>query len=166
MFGAGVASIGASIGLHVWRGDLGDRFIASPASLDDAKRWSDARIAVWTTAAFGGVATSAAMPLILPDRRRTPWWGWTLGAVGLGLTGYAIYEGVTMTSCPEPFIADEAAARACVARGQEAGRLSLALAGAAPLLTIPLVYLLRPQRVEPSVSVSAGGAVVQIRKAF
>lgn len=166
LFGAGVASIGASIGLHVWRGDLGDRFIASPASLDDAKRWSDARIAVWTTAAFGGVATSAAMPLILPDRRRTPWWGWTLGAVGLGLTGYAIYEGVTMTSCPEPFIADEAAARACVTRGQEAGRLSLALAGAAPLLTIPLVYLLRPQRVEPSVSVSAGGAVVQIRKAF
>ena len=106
------------------------------------------------------------MPLLLPDRRRTPWWGWTLGAMGLGLSGYAIYEGVTMTSCPEPFIADDSAVRACVERGQEAGRISLALAGAAPLLTVPLVYLIRPLRAEPSVSVSTGGAVVQLRKVF
>jgi hypothetical protein len=166
LFGLGAASVGASIGLHVWRGDLGQRFVGSPASLSDAERWNDARIAVWTTAAFGGAAVSAAMPLLLPDRRRTPWWGWTLGAMGLGLSGYAIYEGVTMTSCPEPFIADDSAVRACVERGQEAGRISLALAGAAPLLTVPLVYLIRPLRAEPSVSVSTGGAVVQLRKVF
>jgi hypothetical protein len=121
---------------------------------------------VWTTAAFGGAATSAAMPLLLPDYERTPWWGWTVGAVGLGLAGYAIYEGVTMTGCAEPYIADQAAVRSCVARGQEAGRLALALAGAAPLLTIPLVYLFRPLRAEPSVSVTGQGAVVQVRKVF
>jgi hypothetical protein len=166
LFGLGVASVGASVGLHVWRGELGERFLASPASLSDANRWNDARIAVWTTAAFGGAAASSAMPLFLPERPRTPWWGWTLGALGLGLSGYAIYEGITMTSCPEPFISDETAVRACVARGQEAGRISLALAGAAPLLTVPLVYLIRPLRAEPSVSVSTGGAVVQLRKAF
>lgn len=166
LFGLGVASVGASIGLHVWRGELGERFVRSPASLSDAERWNDVRIAVWTTAAFGGAAVSASMPLLLPDRRRTPWWGWALGALGLGLTGYAIYEGVTMTGCPEPFIADDAAVRACVERGQAAGRLSLALAGAAPLLTVPLVYLIRPLRAEPSVSVSTGGAVVQLRKVF
>lgn len=166
LFGLGVASIGASIGLHVWRGELGDRFIESPTNLNAAQQWNDARIGVWTTAAFGGAATSAAMPLILPDYERTPWWGWTLGAVGLGLTGYAIYEGVTMTGCPEPYIADESAVRSCVGRGQEAGRLSLALAGAAPLLTVPLVYLFRPLRVEPSVSVTRDGAVVRVRKVF
>jgi hypothetical protein len=166
LFGLGVASIGASIGLHRWRGELGDRFIESPTNLNVAQQWNDARIGVWTTAAFGGAATSAAMPLILPDYERTPWWGWTLGAVGLGLTGYAIYEGVTMTSCPEPYIADESAVRSCVARGQEAGRLALALAGAAPLLTVPLVYLFRPLRVEPSVSVTRDGAVVRFRKVF
>ncbi len=71
-----------------------------------------------------------------------------------------------MTSCPEPYIADGSAARACVSRGQEAGRISLALAGAAPLLTIPLVYLIRPLRAEPSVSVTRNAAMVQIRKAF
>ena len=166
LFGVGVASIGASVGLHVWRGELGDRFVDTPANLSAAQQWNDARIGVWTTAAFGGVATSAAMPLLLPNYERTPWWGWTLGAAGLGLTGYAIYEGVTMTSCTEPYIADQAAVRSCVARGQEAGRVALALAGAAPLLTIPLVYLFRPLRAEPSVSVRGQGALVQIRKAF
>ena len=166
LFGVGVASIGASIGLHVWRGELGDRFIEAPANLSAAQQWNDVRIGVWTTAAFGGAATSAAMPLLLPDYERTPWWGWTAGAVGLGLAGYAIYEGVTMTGCAEPYIADQAAVRSCVARGQEAGRLALALAGAAPLLTIPLVYLFRPLRAVPSVSVTGQGAVVQVRKVF
>ena len=166
LFGVGVASVGASVGLHVWRGELGDRFIEAPATLNAAQRWNDVRVGVWTTAAFGGAAASAAMPLLLPDYERTPWWGWTLGAVGLGLAGYAIYEGVTMTNCPDPYLADQAAVRSCVARGQEAGRLALALAGAAPLLTIPLVYLFRPLRAEPSVSVAGQGAVVQVRKVF
>ncbi|MGB5375892.1 MAG: PEGA domain-containing protein [Polyangiales bacterium] len=166
LFGVGVASIGASVGLHRWRGELGDRLAASPGNLNAAQQWNDARIGVWTTAAFSGVATSAAMPLLLPEYERTPWWGWTLGAVGLGLTGYAIYEGVTMTGCPEPYIADLSAVRSCVARGQEAGRLSLALAGAAPLLSIPLVYLFRPLRAEPSVSVAGQGAMLRVRKAF
>jgi hypothetical protein len=165
-FGVGLASVGTSIGLHVWRGQLGDAFIGMPANLDDARRWNDVRIGVWTTAAVGGAAVSASMPLLLPNHRRTPWWGWVSGAAGLGLAAYAVYEGVTMTRCPEPFIGDETAARACVDRGQEAGRISLALAGAAPLLTIPLVYLFRSLRAEPSVSVSGGGAVVKIRKAF
>jgi hypothetical protein len=166
LFGVGVASVGASVGLHVWRGELGDQFIDAPANLNAAQRWNDVRIGVWTTAAFGGAATSAAMPLLLPNYERTPWWGWTLGAVGLGLTGYAIYEGVTMTSCSEPYVADQAAVRSCVARGQGAGRIALALAGAAPLLTIPLVYLFRPLRAEPSVSVTGQGAVVRVRKVF
>ena len=166
LFGAGIASIGASVGLQVWRGKLGERFSAMPANLDAAQQWNNARIAVWTTAAFGGVASSGAMPLSLPDHERTPWWGWMSGVLGLGLSGYAIYEGVTMTSCPEPFIANEAAARACVQRGQESGRVALALAGAAPLLTIPLVYLIRPLRAEPSVSASGSGAVLNLRKAF
>jgi len=166
LFGVGVASIGASVGLHVHRGNLGDRFINAPSSLQAAQDWRDARVAVWTLAAVGGVTTTAAMPLLLPNRERTPWWGWTLGAVGLGLAGYAIYEGVTMTRCPEPYITDASAVQACVSRGQEAGRLALVLAGAAPLLTVPLVYLFRPLRVDASVSVSRQGAVVQVRRGF
>lgn len=166
LLGLGVASIGASAGLHVWRGNLGDRFIESPASLDAAQRWNDARIGVWTTAIFGGVASSAAMPLLLPRSDRPPWWAWVLGSAGLGLTGYAVYEGVTLADCPEPFIADESAVRSCVGRGQGTGRLSLSLAGAAPLLTVPLVYLFRPLRAAPSVSVGDRGFVLRVRKVF
>lgn len=166
LFGVGVGSIGASIGLHVHRGSLGDQFIDEPASLNAAQAWRDARVPVWTLAAAGGAATTAAMPLLLPNRERTPWWGWTLGAAGLGLTAYAIYEGVTMTACPNPYITDTTAVRACVSRGQEAGRLALALAGAAPLLTVPLVYLFRPLRVNASVSLSRQGAMVQVRQGF
>ena len=166
LFSLGAASIGTSVGLHVWRGDLGKRFIDAPASLSAAQQWRDARVGLWVTAAFGGVAASAAMPLLLPHYERPPWWAWTLGAFGLGLTGYAIYEGIALTGCPEPFIADETAVRSCVDRGQGAGRLSLGLAGAAPLLTVPLVYLFRPLRVTPSVSVSRRSAVVQVGKAF
>jgi hypothetical protein len=166
LLGLGAASVGASVGLHVWRSNLGDRFIGMPANLNAAQRWNDTRIGVWTMAAFGGASASAAMPLLLPNDERTPWWGWALGAAGLGLTGYALYEAFTLSGCPEPYIAEEAAVRSCVARGQEAGRLSLALAGAAPLLTVPLVYLFRPLRAQPSVSVTGEGAVVQIRKAF
>jgi hypothetical protein len=106
------------------------------------------------------------MPLFLPDYERTPWWGWTVGAAGLGLSAYAIYTGVTMTACPEPYLANQLAVRSCVSRGQQAGRLSLALAGAAPLLSIPLVYLFRPLRAKPSVSVTREGAMVQIRRMF
>ena len=166
LFGVGVASIGAAVGLHVHRGTLGDELIAAPSSLQAAQDWRDARIAVWTLAAVGGAATSASMPLLLPNYERTPWWGWTLGAVGLGLTGYAIYEGVTMTGCPKPFITDASAVQACVSRGQEAGRLSLVLAGAAPLLTVPLVYLFRPLRMDASASVSRQGAMLQVRRVF
>lgn len=166
LLGAGMASIGASVGLHVWRGNLGDQLVDTPASVSAAQRWYDARIGVWTTAAFGGAAASAAMPLVLPDYEKTPWWGWTMGALGLGLTGYAVYEGVTMTECPEPFLTDGDATRACVTRGQQAGRVALALAGAAPLLTAPLVYLFRPLRAAPSVSVTRSTVVVQIHKAF
>ncbi|MDH3625462.1 MAG: PEGA domain-containing protein [Myxococcales bacterium] len=166
LFGAGVASIGAAVGLHVHRGTLGDELISAPSSLQAAQDWQDARIAVWTLAAVGGAATTASMPLLLPNYERTPWWGWTLGAVGLGLTGYAIYEGVTLTACPEPFVTDVTAVRACVSRGQEAGRVSLALAGAAPLLTVPLVYLFRPLRMNASALVSRQGAMFQVRRAF
>ena len=148
----GVASIGASVGLHVWRGELGDRFIDSAGQPERvAQQWNDVRVGVWTTAALGGAATSAAMPLLLPDYARTPWWGWTLGAaVGSGLTGYAIYEGVTMTSCPEPYVADQVAVRSCVARGQEAGRVALALVGGCAAAH---------DSVGVSVSATSGGAV-------
>ncbi|MGB5811810.1 MAG: PEGA domain-containing protein, partial [Polyangiales bacterium] len=166
LFALGVASMGATVGLHVHRGTLGDRFIAAPSDLQSAQDWQDARVPVWVLAGTAGATMTAAMPLLLPDRERTPWWGWTLGAAGLGLAAYGIYQGATMTDCPDPFITDATAVQACVNRGQDAGRVALSIAGAAPLLTVPLVYLFRPLRVTPSMTVSEHGAELQLRRTF
>ena len=173
LVGLGAAGIGTSLGLHLRRGTLGDDLIAEPADLQRARDWRDLRIGVWVGAGVGGAALVAALPLVLPDALvrgdggpKVPWWSWLSGGAGLGLTAYAIYEAATLTSCPEPFIGNEERVRACVDRGQEAGRLSLALAGAAPLLTVPLVYLLRPRRIQPSVSMTADRAMIQVSGSF
>jgi hypothetical protein len=86
--------------------------------------------------------------------------------LGLGLAGYAIYEAVRMTDCVEPFLGDRARIRGCVERGQASGRVALSLAGAAPLLTMPLVYLFRPLRVQPSVTVTDERALLSVRGSF
>ena len=173
LVGLGAAGIGTSLGLHLRRGTLGDDLIAEPDDLQQAQDWRDLRIGVWVGAGVGGAALVGALPLVLPDalvqgdgESKVPWWAWVSGGAGLGLTAYAIYEAATLTTCPEPFIGNEARVRACVDRGQETGRLSLALAGAAPLLTVPLVYLLRPKRIHPSVSMTADRAMIQVSGSF
>ncbi|MEM8608694.1 MAG: PEGA domain-containing protein [Myxococcota bacterium] len=162
----GLGSLGASVGLHVRRGTLGDRFIDAPADLGAAQSWQNLRVPVWALAGVGGASMTATMPLVLPNRPRTPWWGWTLGAAGLGLSAYAIYEGVTMTNCPSPFITNASAVERCVDRGQQAGRVALATASAAPLLSVPLVYLFRPLRMKPSVAMNLTGATLSLRRSF
>ncbi|MEM7137007.1 MAG: PEGA domain-containing protein [Myxococcota bacterium] len=166
LLAVGAASMGASVGWHVRRGTLGDRFVAAPADLAVGQDWQDARIPVWTLAAVGGASATAAMPLLLPNEPRTPWWGWTLGAAGLGLGAYGVYQAVTMTRCPKPFVTDEVAVGQCVDRGQEAGRVALSIGGAVPLLTVPLVYLFRPLRLDPTVSANRNGARLELRRVF
>ncbi|MEM7435931.1 MAG: PEGA domain-containing protein [Myxococcota bacterium] len=166
LLAVGAASMGASLGWHIRRGTLGDRFVDAPADLAAGQDWQDARIPVWTLAAVGGASATAAMPLLLPNKPRTPWWGWTLGAGGLGLGAYGVYQAVTMTRCPKPFVTDGVAVSQCVDRGQEAGRVALSIAGAAPLLTVPLVYLFRPLRLDPAVSAGRHGALLELRRVF
>ncbi len=166
LLGAGGATLGVAIGLHFRRQTLGNQFERNPSSLGAAQDWRNARVGVYTSAAVGGSAMVSSLPLLLPKRARAPWWAWTLGAAGVGLTAYAIYEGVTMTRCPDPYIGNASAVSDCVARGQEAGRVAIALGWAAPLLTVPLVYLLRPLRMEASVAASPEGAFLSVGRSF
>lgn len=166
LLGVGGAAVLGSLGLHLYRGSLGDDLIASPSNLSVAQDWQDLRIAVWSMAGLGGAAMLSAMPLALPNRQGVPWWSWLSGGLGLGLTGYAIYEAVSMTDCVEPFLGDRARVTGCVNRGQESGRVALAIAGAAPLLTMPLAYLFRPLRVQPAVTVTDKRALLSLRGSF
>ncbi len=166
LLGIGGAAMLGSLGLHLYRDSLGDDLIASPSNLSVAQDWQDLRIGVWGTAGLAGAAMSSAMPLALPNSQGVPWWSWLSGSLGLGLTGYAIYEAVAMTECVEPFIGDRSRVTDCVERGQQSGRVALSLAGAAPLLTMPLVYLFRPLRVQPAVTVTNERALLTVRGSF
>ncbi len=168
LLGVGGALYFTSVGLHVRRNSLGDEFVSNSTSRVKAQDWKDARIGVYVTAGLGGAALTSAMPLVLPYEDKTPWWAWLSGAAGLGLTAYTIYEAATLTSCNESiFIGNAAEAQKCVDRGKEADRAMLAGAAAAPLLTVPLVYLLRPKReMSASVTIQRGYGLVHIGGAF
>jgi hypothetical protein len=90
----------------------------------------------------------------------------------VGAAAFSVAYGVTAESEPgtscNSLITDADDARTCVRRSEQITGAVLAGATAAPLLTIPLVYLLRPtdSKLAPQVEVSRSGAYVGIRGEF
>ena len=124
------------------------------------------------TSSVGAAAVVAAMPLALPKRAKTPWWAWLSGGVGVGLAAFSVAYGVTAdakpdTSCSSLRIASREA-QMCVKRGEQTSVAILTGVTAAPLLTIPLVYLFRRDgaRLTPGVEVSRAGGYVSVRGEF
>lgn len=144
-----------------WVGAL-DRGEPSAAAQE---RWFNYGTAITTTAAVGGGMLTAAMPLVLPNREKTPWWAWASGGVGVGLAAFAIAYGVTADSEPtigcSNLVAAARDARTCVKRAERIDTAVLTGMTAAPLITMPLVYLLRREpKVVPGVVVSRDAAYV------
>lgn len=122
---------------------------ASSSSLDGAQnKWLNVRTGIFLTSSVGGAALVAAMPLALPRHEETPWFAWLSGGLGVGLAAFSIAYGVTGdkpgTSCTSS-VTSRTDADACVVRAQRVSLSVLAGVTAAPLLTIPLVYLFRPR---------------------
>jgi hypothetical protein len=138
------------------------------------QRWETPGTTVLVAAPVGGAALVAAMPLALPKRARTPWWAWASGAVGIGAVAASGYLASTVNDQGSPEVscssssATAADARRCVKRGQRIDFAVLTGVAAAPLLTMPLVYLLRPKRMKLSanVRVSRAGGHVSVRGNF
>ena len=112
------------------------------------------------------------MPLALPERHKTPWWAWVSGGVGLGLAGFSIAWGVTADaepagSCSSPTL-NSTEVRSCISRGDQTSVALLTGLTSAPLITMPLVYLLRPTRarLEPQVEVGRSGGYLGLRGHF
>lgn len=179
---AGGASLVASYALLIWRRDTGkvviEQLQASPSITTNQEKWLHLGDGVVATAATGGALTVAAMPLFLPYRSKTPWWAWLSGGLGVGLAVGSIVSGATAESAPAgnrkcedrlPSIDD---AQACVDRGRSVDRAIVLGATAAPLLTIPLVYLLRRDEkklgasVTPSVAFGPTGGSLSFRGSF
>lgn len=136
------------------------------------EKWLNLNTGIVIAGAVGGAALVAAMPLVLPKRDKTPWLAWLSGGVGLGLTAFSIAWGVTAddkppTPCDSGSI-DPIEARTCITRSEQVSLAILTGATAAPLLTIPLVYLLRPseKNIQPSVEVGRNRAYVGVSGEF
>jgi hypothetical protein len=164
---AGGASLIASYALLGWRRHTGnvleevalEEVVANPSDTTHQTKWLHLRGGIVGTAAAGGALTVAAMPLFLPYRSKTPWWAWLSGGLGLGAAIGSIVSGVTAGSAPasnstcEKQFLSAAETQACVDRGRSVDRAIVLGATAAPLLTIPLVYLFRTDKKKPRASV-------------
>lgn len=163
----GTASLAAGWSLFIVRRSAGDDWIASPNNLSRQANWLDLGTPVITTASAGGGLLVAAMPMVLPLRAKTPWWAWVNGGLGVAAAVGSIVSATTAS--PKPQESCEINGQdptACVNRKRDTDRAILLGATAAPLLTMPLVYLLRRGERKPNVSVQPkvtvgrqGGAV-------
>ena len=136
------------------------------------QKWINMGIGLVVTSSIGAAALVTAMPLALPKKVRTPWWAWLSGGLGVGFAAFSVAYGVTAESEPgtscNSLVTDPGDARTCVRRSERVSAAILTGATAAPLLTIPLVYLLRAadSKLTPEIDMGRSGAYVGIRGEF
>lgn len=172
----GIAGLGAGYALLIPRSSAAEDWIVAVDGGSEGtaaqQRWFDLRGGIMASASVGSAALITAMPLALPERDKTPWWAWMSGGVGLGLAGFSIAWGVTADASPRVSCSastlDPAVPRACVQHSEQTVLAVLTGLTAAPLITMPLVYLLRPSRaaLEPQVQLGRSGAYLGLRGRF
>jgi hypothetical protein len=137
---------------------------------EDSAQWLNFFRATNALAAVGAVTAVTAMPLILPYRSKTPWWAWLSGGLGVAAAAGSIAVGVTGALLPSQCPPDEY--NRCADGTSKAGLAILLGATAAPLLTMPLVYLFRKGEKKPSaalapaIQISHAGGAFSLRGAF
>ncbi|MGD8316093.1 MAG: PEGA domain-containing protein [Myxococcales bacterium] len=169
----GTASMLTGYGLFIARRSAGTDWLDAPSELAPQDKWLRLGTGVIATSAAGAGLLVTAMPLVLPHRAKTPWWAWLSGGLGLAATAGAVVSAATADlkppqSCkvsgPDP--------TACVERGRDTDRAIVLGMTAAPLLAMPLVYLLRRSdkrighELEPVLAVGRGRGEVGIRGVF
>ena len=147
---AAALTYGVASFLHAERVRRGRAF-AQLFSLTRQRDWVALRMPSTFVAAGGSVVLLAAFPALLPDARarRVPIGAWVSGGVGLGLAGAAVIVTATRRSC-DGLVNDR---RACIRREEAGDRAILLASGAAPLVSVPVVYALRRTSIRPEVSV-------------
>lgn len=171
--GVGAASLLTGYGLLVARKGAGDDWLANPQDREQQATWASFGTAIVATGASGAALLVAAMPMVLPYREKAPWWAWLSAGLGLGAGAASIALAVTAPSkraesCgvsgPDP--------SACVDRERRTDLALLLGVTAAPLITIPLVYLFRKSdkkygaSFEPHITVTTGGGAFSLRGTF
>ena len=151
----GVVGLAASFGLNEWRFEAAQQLsLSDREDLDYLQRqsvWLERRNVIWGVAITSGVLASASLPLLLPEEADVPWWSWLFGVAGLGVATVGAVEIGTVEACtlrgrpgdPCPYATEP------IDRGV------IFLSISAPLLTVPVVYLIR-SAMGPSANVSVG----------
>jgi len=150
----GAASLAAGWSLAIVRRSAGDDWIADPNNLSLQAKWLDLQTGVIVGGSVGGGLLVAAMPMVLPIHAKTPWWAWVNGGLGVAAAVGSIVSAATAS--PKPAESCELNGQdpsACVNWKRDTDRAILLGATAAPLLTMPLVYLLRRGDRKPNVEV-------------
>ena len=169
----GTASLASGWSLFLVRRSAGDNWISDPNNLSLQAKWLDLQTPIIVTGAVGGGFLVAAMPMVLPMHAKTPWWAWLNGGLGLAAAVGSIVSAAT--AAPKPAQSCELNGQdptSCVNRKRDTDRAILLGVTAAPLLTMPLVYLLRrgerKSRVEaqPRLVVGRQGGFVGVSGSF
>ena len=141
---SGAASLLAAYGLVIARRSAGDTWINAPGDLDAQRRWLNLGTGVLVTGSTGAGLLVAGLPLALPYQAKPPWWAWLSGGLGLVATAGAIASAVTAADKPrQSCTVSGPDPTPCVNRDRDTDRAFILGMTAAPLLTVPLVYLLR-----------------------
>jgi hypothetical protein len=138
------------------------------------QKWLSMGTGIFVTSSVGAAALVAALPLALPERTKTPWWAWLSGGLGVGAVVASGYLASTVNDQPSPNTSCSSSsvspvdARACIRRGERTSLAVLLGVTAAPLLTMPLVYLIRPneKNVAANVEVLRAGATIRFSGRF
>jgi hypothetical protein len=152
--------------------DWVEQIRAGGSTVDAQEKWLNLNTTIIAMSSAGAGVLVAAMPLALPKRDKVPWAAWLSGGLGLGLAGFSIAWAVTSESEPAAGCTTaglgEADAVRCVNRSDRLSWAILAGVTAAPLLTIPLVYLLRPKEknMQASLQVRRGGGFLGLTGEF
>jgi hypothetical protein len=171
--GVGGASLLSGYGLLVARKFAGDDWLSNSQDREQQRTWYRLGTGITATGPAGAALLVSAMPLVLPYRNKTPWWGWLSGGLGLARAGAAVALAVTAPAKrPEPCSVSGPDPAACVDRERRTDLALLLGVTAAPLLTIPLVYLFRKgdkrheASIAPHVTAGAGGGALGLHGTF
>jgi hypothetical protein len=173
--GVALASVGAAsllvgYSFGIARRYAGTDWLDDPNSLSAQDKWLLQGTALIGTSSAGSALLVASMPLALPYRSKTPWWAWLSGGAGVALGAASVAVAVTADAKPPQSCSLNGPDPApCVNRGRQIDRAILLGVTAAPLLTMPLVYLLRRDEkrgraeLTPEIVVSRSGGFAAIR---
>lgn len=159
--GVSAAALLTATALHIARIQRGETWL-SGWTPQRANAWVDLRLPTTLIAAGGGLLATATLPVLLPQRQGVPAGAWVAGALGVGLAGATIGTTLRRPGC-RSFAETQGA---CIEREQLGDRAVIFASAAAPLLTVPLIYALRPAHVSPEVAISPNGAWVSVSGAF